>query len=42
MIDYMVMEAVALRVRRDEREAEKKAERDQWKREGKENLSKFT
>jgi hypothetical protein len=31
VIDYMVMEAVALRVREEDRAAEKKRERDEWK-----------
>lgn len=31
VIDYMVMEAVAIRVDRADRESEKAKERDQWK-----------
>lgn len=33
VIDYMVMEAVALRVREEDEEAEKKRKRDEWKKE---------
>lgn len=31
LIDYMVMEAVYLKVQREDRDAEKKAERRNWK-----------
>ena len=33
MIDYMVMEAVALKVQKSEEQARKDAERDAWKKE---------
>jgi hypothetical protein len=31
VIDYMVMEAVAIKVRKEDDEAEKKRKRDEWK-----------
>jgi hypothetical protein len=31
VLDYMVMEAVAVKVRHEEAEAQKKAEREAWK-----------
>jgi hypothetical protein len=42
VIDYMVMEAVALRVQRAERDAEKQRERNEWKKEAKDRLSQYT
>lgn len=38
VIDYMVMEAVALKVRKQEAARQKQAERDQWKREQQQRL----
>lgn len=35
VVDYMVMEAVALRVRQEDEEAEKKRKRDEWKKDTK-------
>lgn len=40
VIDYMVMEAVAIRVRKADEKAEKAAERERWKEEQKERLLK--
>jgi hypothetical protein len=40
VIDYMVMEAVALKVRKADEKAQKEAEREQWKKEQKERLKK--
>lgn len=31
VIDYMVMEAIALKVRKEERDAAEKAKREEWK-----------
>ena len=38
VIDYMVMEAVTLKVKREDQEAAKQRERDEWKRADKSHL----
>lgn len=38
VIDYMVMEAVALKVRKEDEAARKEAERQEWKKQQKEKL----
>lgn len=40
MIDFMVMEAVALKVRKEDEKAQKDAERKKW-REDRKNLEQF-
>lgn len=39
-IDYCVIEAISLKVRKQEADAKKKAERDQWKKETRKRLAK--
>lgn len=42
VIDYMVMEAVALKVKKAEAEEQKKAEKKEWQRKERERLKQFT
>lgn len=42
VIDYMVMEAVYLKVKQEEREAEKEQQRAQWKKSSIEELKQYT
>jgi hypothetical protein len=42
VLDYMVMEAVALKVRKEEREAEKQVEKNQWKKEQMKRMKEYT
>ena len=40
VLDYMVMEAVALKVQKEDREAQKNAERREWQKQERERLKK--
>lgn len=42
MIDYMVMEAVYLKVQEEERAAQKEQERREWKKTEMENMKQYT
>jgi hypothetical protein len=42
VLDYMVMEAVAIKVRQEEKKAAKEAEKAEWKKKTQEELKKYT
>jgi len=41
VIDYMIMEAVSVRVTREEQKAEKEREKQEWKKKGRTELDRY-